>query len=667
MAGTTTSCNEMGIDIETYSSVDLMHSGVHAYCGAPDFDILLFGYTFDGKTVDVLDLTARKLPQSIIRALFDTRIIKTAYNAKFELLCLETYLGKTLDVNSWSDTQAIGMYNSYPASLANITKAMGFGADKKKDSRGKALIRFFSVPCTPTKANGFKTRNMPTDYPEKWKEYIEYNRQDVVAEQAVRDKLRGLFPPHFEKEIWNLDREINNNGILPHMPLVKKAIDVNTKLKSQLQGECTAITGIENPNSVIQLRSWVEERLGHEITGLAKEEVSALLDDPKTPADVRRVLTIRQLTGKSSIAKYQKIIDTKAPDGRCHDLFQYYGATRTGRWAGRNIQLQNLPRNSIDNLDEVRAEIIEKPYEELLQKYENLPSIVSQLIRTAFIAPPGSRYIIADFSAIEARVIAWLAGESWRQEAFKNGEDIYCASASQMFHVPVVKHGINGHLRQKGKVAELALGYGGGPHALITMGSRAQGLDDEELPEIVSSWRAASPKIVQMWRNCEKAARYVISGKYPAVKICNGRLRFHINRNIMFIELPSGRHIAYLSPQLAEGHFGHDAITYKGLSEAKKNSYVGGGRWQRIETYGGKITENIVQAVARDCLAVAMLRLQKAGYKIVMHVHDEVICEMPNGEKSLQDAIQIMCAPASWNEGLILNADGFENEYYMKD
>lgn len=655
------------IDIETYSSVNLVKSGVHAYVGAPDFTILLFGFAINDNPVTVIDLTAGALPKEVVQALTMDSYLKTAYNATFEITCLNKFLGTRLPDEQWSDTQAIGMYNSYPTSLDAITKVMGFGDDTRKDARGKSLIRYFSIPCTPTKANGYRTRNMPADAPDKWAEYIEYNRQDVIAERTVRKRLVGLHPPESERQVWRLNKKINDTGILPHLPLVKDAIYLNTRLKSSLFGEAKGITGLANPNSVIQLRNWLENRLGEELAGLNKEAVKELLLRKGLPADVRRVLRIRALTGKSSIAKYQKILDVKAPDGRCHDLFQYYGAVRTGRWAGRQIQLQNLPRNKIDNLDEVRNEIMSESYNFLINKYDNLPDIVSQLLRTVFIAPPGYRYIVADFSAIEARVIAWLAGEKWRQEAFKNGEDIYCASASQMFGVPVVKNGINGELRSKGKVAELALGYGGGANALITMGSRAQGLSDDELPGIVSSWREASPAIVKMWRNCEKAVRMVITGKAHKVWICGHKIMFHIHGNSLFAELPSGRHLVYLNPALTEGKFGHDAITYKGLRETTKGGVPGAGHWQRIGTYGGKITENLVQAVARDCLAEAMLRLDDAGYKIVMHVHDEVIAEMPEDCGSLDEMIAIMCQSVLWNDGLILNAAGFENPYYMKD
>lgn len=646
----------LAIDLETYSDNPIQY-GVHRYVDTPAFEILLLGYAFDDEPVEVADLTTEGVPARVRQALFDNSVTKTAFNANFEITCLRTLYPDMPDT-SWECSSVLALYNSLPTGLANVAKILKLGDDQQKDTRGKALIRYFSLPCKPTKANGGRTRNRPSDAPDKWAEYIEYNRQDVVVERAIRRRLLVMKPPEAEHRLWLLDRKINDAGCAVDQTLVRHAIQMHDAYRERLLTEAAALTGLDNPNSVPQLLNWVESRLGREVEGLAKKKVEELLAGD-IPADVRRMLRIRQLLGKTSIKKYNAMDHSVAHDDRIHDLFQFYGASRTGRWAGRNVQLQNLPRNSLADLDTARRVVQDGDLDTLELLYDNVPDTLSQLIRTALVPSPGKRFIVADFSAIEARVIAWLAGEQWRMDVFANGGDIYCASASAMFHVPVEKHGVNGHLRQKGKVAELALGYGGGPPALIQMGALAQGLTEDELPDIVKKWRKASPSIVRFWYNVDNAAKQVIrTGRPQRLKQCNVRLqRAH---GALLIELPSGRRLVYIHPRIGTNRFGRDSITYMGTEQNSR-------KWTRLETYGGKLVENIVQAVARDCLAYAMAKLDEAGYKIVMHVHDEVILEMPKGEGSLEDAVRIMTQNADWNQRLILNADGFESDYYKKD
>jgi DNA polymerase len=648
----------LAIDLETFSDNDIRY-GVHKYVDTPAFEIMLFGYSFDGEPVTVIDCTQETVPERVLNGLSDPDITKTAFNANFELACLtKLYPGQVHD-EQWECSSILSFYNSLPAGLANVAKILKLGDDKQKDARGKALINYFAKPCKPTKANGGRTRNMPMDAPDKWATYMEYNRQDVVVEMAIRRRLLGMRPPEQEHRLWLIDRAINNAGCAINRTLVDNAIRMNTSYREMLTDKAQRLTGLENPNSVLQLREWLEKRLGHELESLDKKAVSGMLDDPDIPADVKNVLRIRQLLGKTSIKKYEAMANSATADGRVHDLFQFYGAARSGRWAGRNVQLQNLPRNSMPDLDTARNTVIGGDLDELELLYDNVPDTLSQLVRTALVPSDGCRFVVADFSAIEARVIAWLAGEKWRMDVFKDGGDIYCASASSMFHVPVVKHGINGDLRQKGKVAELALGYGGGPHALITMGALEKGLTEEELPDIVSKWREASPKIIKFWYDVDNAAKVAIKTGKP-VRLKQQGLILHVLHGALLIELPSGRHLVYIHPRLGTNRFGSESITYMGINQYSR-------KWERLETYGGKLVENITQAVARDCLGAAMIRLEDAGYRIVMHVHDEVICDMPKGKGSLDDAVRIMCKNEDWNQGLIMNADGFESNYYMKD
>lgn len=649
----------LAIDLETYSSNNIKYS-VYKYVEAPDFEILLFAYAFDDDPVRVVDLAqGETLPDDVKAALYDKDVIKTAFNANFEINCLRKYF-PDLPEEQWECDRILSLYNSYPPHLAAVAKAMHFDEDRQKDTRGKALIRYFCLPCKPTKANGGRTRNYPKDAPDKWDIFKEYNRQDVVVERAIRDKLVNLRPPDFEHENWLIDQAINRNGIMVNQALVDNAIRLSGEYREKLLARAMEITGIDNPNSPLQVKGWLEERLGCAVDSLSKAAVADMLAED-IPGDVREMLSIRQKISKSSIKKYDAMRMAACQDSRIRGMFQFYGAARTGRFAGRIVQLQNLPRNSMPDLDLARNMVLDGDLEALEMCYDDVQDVLSQLIRTALEAPPGKRFIVADFSAIEARVIAWLAGEEWEMKAFAEGKDIYCATASAMFGVPVVKHGVNGELRQKGKVAVLACGYGGGIGALKAMGADKMGLTDEELQTVVRKWREASPHIVKLWADVENAAMNAVSGIPTMIKQKN--LHFHVEDDALYIELPSGRHLVYLHPHLGQNRFGSDAILYTGLGGSKTTA----GRWGTLETYGGKLSENLVQAIARDCLCAAMKRLTDAGYKICAHIHDEVILEMPEGKGSLDGAVRIMCQNEPWNEGLVMNADGFEANYYQKD
>ena len=649
----------LAIDLETYSSNNIKYS-VYKYVEAPDFEILLFAYAFDDDPVRVVDLAqGETLPDDVKAALYDKDVLKTAFNANFEINCLRKYF-PDLPEEQWECDRILSLYNSYPPHLAAVAKAMHFDEDRQKDTRGKALIRYFCLPCKPTKANGGRTRNYPKDAPDKWRVFKEYNRQDVVVERAIRDKLVNLRPPDFEHENWLIDQAINRNGIMVNQTLVDNAIRLSGEYREKLLARATEITGLDNPNSPLQVKGWLEERLGRAVDSLSKAAVADMLAED-IPGDVREMLSIRQKISKSSIKKYDAMRNAACEDSRIRGMFQFYGAARTGRFAGRIVQLQNLPRNSMPDLDLARNMVLDGDLEALEMCYDDVQDVLSQLIRTALEAPPGKRFIVADFSAIEARVIAWLAGEEWEMKAFAEGKDIYCATASAMFGVPVVKHGVNGELRQKGKVAVLACGYGGGIGALKAMGADKMGLTDDELQTVVRKWREASPHIVKLWADVENAAMNAVSGIPTTIKLKN--LHFHVEDDALYIELPSGRHLVYLHPHLGKNRFGSDAILYTGLGGSKTTA----GRWGTLETYGGKLSENLVQAIARDCLCAAMKRLTDAGYKICAHIHDEVILEMPEGKGSLDDAVRIMCQKEPWNEGLVMNADGFEAKYYQKD
>lgn len=813
----------LAIDLETYSSNDIKYS-VYKYVEAPDFEILLFAYAFDDDPVRVVDLAqGETLPDDVKAALYDKNVLKTAFNANFEINCLKKYF-PDLPEEQWECDRILSLYNSYPPHLAAVAKAMHFDEDRQKDTRGKALIRYFCLPCKPTKANGGRTRNYPKDAPDKWESFKKYNRQDVVVERAIRDKLVNLRPPDFEHENWLTDQTINRNGIMVNRTLVDNAIRLSGEYREKLLARAMEITDLDNPNSPLQVKGWLEGRLGHTVDSLSKAAVADMLAED-IPGDVREMLSIRQKISKSSIKKYDAMRMAACQDSRIRGMFQFYGAARTGRFAGRIVQLQNLPRNSMPDLDLARNMVLDGDLEALEMCYDDVQDVLSQLIRTALEAPPGKRFIVADFAAIEARVIAWLAGEEWEMKAFAEGKDIYCATASAMFGVPVVKHGVNGELRQKGKVAVLACGYGGGIGALKAMGADKMGLTDDELQTVVRKWREASPHIVKLWADVENAAMNAVSGIPTTIR--QKSLHFHVEDDALYIELPSGRHLVYLHPHLGQNRFGSDAILYTGLGGSKTTA----GRWGTLETYGGKLVENClaqgtlvltdrglvpiekvskdtlvwdgvffvrhegvinnglqdcitvdglsmtpdhrvltekgwmpcvetqglnwadvrlphrhqadksslavlrqddkrtsrrvgnrhdnamlstgpqlaagividktkckkrvydirncgprhrfavydpetkkvrlvhncVQAIARDCLCAAMKRLTDAGYKICAHIHDEVILEMPEGKGSLDGAVRIMCQNEPWNEGLVMNADGFEAKYYQKD
>jgi DNA polymerase len=646
----------LSIDIETYSSVDLPSCGVYAYASAPDFEILLFGYAIDDGSVKVVDLSqGEEIPESVISDLFNPEVLKTAYNANFERTCLAKRFGKPMPPEQWECSAAHALTLGLPGYLDGVAKALKL--QQQKDSAGKALIRYFCMPCKPTKKNGGRTRNLPEHDPKKWEQFKEYCAQDVEVERDLRYKLSQYPMRKKERKIWELDQKINDSGVLVDMQLVENAIACDEAYQESYFQEAQKLTGLENPNSVAQLKGYIKETTGETVKSLNKEKVAEMLEETKCET-VKRVLALRQKMGKTSIKKYQAMERSVCPDGRVRGLFQYYGANRTGRWAGRLVQVQNLPRNSMPDLDLARQLLKAREFELLELFYDSVPEVLSQLIRTALIPSPGCRFIVSDFSAIEARVIAWLAGEDWRMKVFRSHGKIYEASASQMFKVPIEKITKGSPLRQKGKIAELALGYGGAAGALKAMGALEKGLKEEELPGLVDTWRTANPAIVQFWWDIGNAAMDAVKNK-STVQVHHG-IEFSYESGGLFLKLPSGRRLCYVQPQIKPHHkFNKPTVTFMGTEQ--------GSNWGRIETYGPKLVENIVQATARDCLADALLRLDKAGYKIVMHVHDEAVLEMPDDEGSVEEACEVMAQPLKWAPDLPLPADGFETGYYMKD
>lgn len=646
----------LSIDLETYSDVDLGNCGVYRYVEG-DFHILLFAYAFDDEDVEIIDLACgEELPQEVKEAIFDETVIKAAWNAQFERTCLSQYFGVRLSPDSWQCSMVWAASLSLPLALKNAALVLKTG--EQKDKAGEALIKYFSVPCRPTKANGERTRNLPGHAPEDWQRFKDYCRQDVRTERDIRHKLENFPLKDSEWDFYHMDQRINDRGILIDRTLVEQAITCDLMLTEEMTKKAYELTGLENPNSVSQLKGWLEER-GIEVDSLGKKNVAALikdLDKNSVDAEALNMMKLRLQMAKSSVKKYQAADRYICKDGRAHGLFQFSGANRTQRWAGRGIQLQNLPQNHISTLDEARELLKIGAFDTLELVYGNTPDILSQLIRTMLIPKPGHIFIVCDFSAIEARVLAWLAGEQWRIDAFNHGEDIYCASASQMFGVPVVKHGINGELRQKGKVAELACGYGGAAGALISMGALDQGLKETELPGIIESWRTANPHIVQFWWDLEKAA--IDTAKDHKDRTV-GRIGFRYSANTLWMVLPSGRRLAYLKPKLQPNRFGKMALTYEGVGASNK--------WCRIEQYGGRATENCCQATARDLLAEAMWRMELAGLNIVGHVHDEVILEVPEGTVTVEDVSSIMNQNPSWADGLPLSSSGYWGRYYFKD
>ena len=640
----------ISIDLETYSSVDLGKSGVYKYAESEDFEILLFAYSLNDEKVQVIDLASGDIiPEEILSALSDESIEKWAFNANFERVCLSRFLGKRLKPQGWHCTMIWAAYLGLPLSLEKVGEVLKL--DKQKMNEGKALIRYFSIPCKPTKTNGMRTRNLPHHDLEKWSTFKEYNQRDVETEMAIKKKLSAFPMPQSEWENYWIDQNINDRGILIDEILVDSAIKFNEILREENMDRAIELTGLENPNSPLQLKEWLNKK-GLEIDSLAKKDVESALKNAE--GDIKEVLELRQELSKSSVRKYDAMKNVKGKDNRARGLIQFYGANRTGRYSGRLIQVQNLRRNNLKDLDLARSLVKNRDFETMEILYESPSDILSQLIRTAFIPKEGTRFIISDFSAIEARVLAWLAGEQWVLDAFENGEDIYCRTASRMFGVPIEKHGINGHLRQKGKIATLACGYQGALGALKAMGGIEMGLSEDELQSIVDSWREANPNIVSLWWDIDSVVKRVVKTR---TKEEYKNLVISYEKGILFIELPSKRSLAYPKAKIGTNRFGGESIVYEGI--------VVGNKWDKIESYGGKFVENIVQAIARDILAEAMMRLEKKGFNIVMHIHDEVVIE--SDSSSIEEINEIMSLVPSWAHGLILDADGFESEFYKKD
>ena len=641
---------KLSIDLETYSSVDLGKSGVYKYAESEDFEILLFAYSIDDGEVKVIDLASGEIiPEEILAALSDESIEKWAFNANFERVCLSIFLGERLNPQGWYCTMIWAAYLGLPLSLEKVGEVLKL--DKQKMNEGKALIRYFSIPCKPTKTNGMRTRNLPHHDLEKWSTFKEYNQRDVETEMAIKKKLSAFPVPQFEWENYWIDQNINDRGILIDEVLVDSAIKLDEILREENMDRAIELTGLENPNSPLQLKEWLNKR-GLEIDSLAKKDVESALKNAE--GDIKEVLELRQELSKSSVRKYDAMKNVKGKDNRARGLIQFYGANRTGRYSGRLIQVQNLRRNNLKDLDLARSLVKNRDYETMEILYESPSDILSQLIRTAFIPKEGTRFIISDFSAIEARVLAWLAGEKWVLDAFETGEDIYCRTASRMFGVLVEKHGVNGHLRQKGKIATLACGYQGALGALKAMGGIEMGLSEDELQSIVDSWREANPNIVSLWWDIDSVVKRVVKTRS---KEGYKNLVISYEKGILFIQLPSKRRLAYPKAKIGMNRFGGESIVYEGI--------VVGNKWDKIESYGGKFVENIVQAIARDILAEAMMRLEQKGFNIVMHIHDEVVIE--SDSSSIEEVNQIMSLVPSWAPGLILDADGFESEFYKKD
>ena len=660
------------VDIETFSSVDISKSGAFKYMEAPDFEIILIAYAWDDGPVHVVEPAKAYLfaPGAdeqayydlldVSNALQDPDVVKVAHNSAFERAAFTKWLRKDMPPEQWEDTMILAAYNGLPMSLDNAGAALQLKDQKIKE--GTTLISYFCKPCKPTIANKGRTRNLPSHAPDKWKRFVEYCRRDVEVCQAIYYRLNSYPVTDFEHEVWALDARINERGVLVDMDLAQAAIDVDEAFKAEHLEELQALTGLDNPNSVSQLKEWLEG-VGLSVDSLNKATV-AELKRAAIDLTTRRVLELRSLLGKTSTKKYEAMVNAAGEDDRVRGITQYYGAGRTGRWAGRLVQLQNLPQNHLDDIGTVREIVRAKDLETLEMLYDSVPDVLSQLIRTAFVAKPGHTFLVSDYAAIEARVIAYLAGEKWRMDVFAEGGDIYCSSASQMFKVPVVKHGVNGHLRQKGKVAELACGYGGGVSALKAFGADKMGLTESEMQDIVTQWRAASPTIPKLWRDVERAAKRALQNPGGRFNVSrpdgSGFLHPRIvsywkDADALRCLLPSGRVLTYWGARLDND----GKICFMGQNQTTR-------KWEKTDTWGGKLVENIVQAVARDCLAVAMVRLDKAGFDIVFSVHDEVIVEAPIGSK-WEDVAEIMGEPIDWAPGLLLRGDGYETPYYRKD
>lgn len=657
----------ISIDLETYSDVDLQKCGVYKYAQSENFEILLFGYSVDGGEVTVVDLAqGENIPDEIVKALTDESVTKWAFNAAFERVCLSEYLrryyekdfrsysinedtvGDYLDPSSWKCSMIWSAYMGLPLSLAGAGAVLGLS--EQKLTEGKDLIRYFCVPCKPTKVNGGRTRNLPLHDTEKWEMFKKYNKRDVEVEMSIQEKLSKFPVPEFVWEEYHLDQEINDRGIALDMAVVKNAILFDSKSKAVLSDKMQELTGLDNPNSVQQMKQWLADN-GLNMDSLGKKEVAEVLKT--APEPLQTVLSLRQQLAKSSVKKYQAMENAVCKDGRARGMFQFYGANRSGRWAGRLIQLQNLPQNHITDLAEARSLVEQGNYDAMNMLYDDIPDTLSQLIRTAFVPRKGMKFIVSDFSAIEARVLSYLAGEKWRADVFASGGDIYCASASQMFHVPVEKHGQNSRLRQKGKIAELALGYGGSVGALKSMGALEMGLAEEELQPLVDMWREANPNIVKFWWEVDRAVKKAVKERMPS-KV--GSVSFSYKSGMLFIGLPSGRNLSYVKPKMCVNQFGSEAVTYEGVGGTKK--------WERIESYGPKFVENIVQAISRDILMYAMRTLSHCF--ICGHVHDELIIECDK-RVSLATICEQMGRTPPWIDGILLRADGYECNFYKKD
>ena len=643
----------LSIDLETYSDQPLAKTGVYRYVESPDFEILLFAYSVDGGPVQQIDLACgEKIPSEVLSALEDETVTKWAFNANFERICLSRFLdyptGDYLEPDSWKCSMVWAAYMGLPLSLEGTGAVLGL--EKQKLSEGKDLIKYFCQPCAPTKSNGQRTRNLPKHSLDKWLAFKRYNIRDVETEMSIQARLSKYPVPNSVWEEYHLDQEINDRGVGLDMELVRQAIQMDGRSRSELTQAMKELTSLDNPNSVQQMKQWLADN-GVETDTLGKKAVAELLKT--APPQLQKVLTLRQQLAKSSVKKYQAMETAVCADGRARGMFQFYGANRTGRWAGRIIQMQNLPQNHLDDLSEARGLVRAGNFDALETLYEDVPDTLSQLIRTAFVPQENRKFIVADFSAIEARVIAWLAGEKWRQDVFAAGKDIYCASASHMFGVPVEKHGVNGHLRQKGKIAELALGYGGSVGALKAMGALEMGLSEDELPALVSAWRQANPKIVQFWWAVDRAVMDAVTRKTTTK---THGIVFSARNGMLFITLPSGRSLAYVKPKIGTNKFGGDCITYEGVGGTKK--------WERLDSYGPKFVENIVQATSRDILCYAMRTLRCCS--IVMHIHDEVVIEADR-RMSLQAVCDQMGRTPPWAKGLRLRANGYETDFYKKD
>ena len=639
------------MDIESFSDVDLIKCGVYAYADSPAFEILLFAYSFDGGETQIIDLAqGEKLPAEVEDAIFDVSVTKTAYNANFERTCLSKYFGRYIPPESWHCSAVQAAMLALPRSLEDVGRVLGL--DEQKMKEGKELIRYFCVPCKPAKANGGRTRNLPCHAPEKWELFKTYCKRDVDVEKSIRRKLHNFPIPESEMELYRLDQRINDRGVLVDMGLVEQAIACERLHKEVVTKRAYELTGLENPNSVAQLKGWLGDK-GMEAESLSKKAVADMIAE--TDGEVEELLRLRLLMAKTSVKKYEAMERSVCSDGRVHGLLQFYGANRTGRFAGRLVQIQNLPQNHLPDLELARDLVKQGRFEDIELLYDSTPNVLSELIRTAFIPKPGCRFVVADFSAIEARVLAWLSGEQWRLDVFTSHGKIYEASASAMFHVPMEEITKGSPLRQKGKLAELGLGFGGAAGALISMGALDMGLTEDELPPLVAAWRKANPHITQFWWDVDAAAVKAVTEKQ---KTKVGKIIFEYKSGILFITLPSGRKLSYVKPRMAVNRFGRDGLTYEGISENKK--------WSRIETYGPKLVENIVQGTARDLLAEAMLRVEKKGYPIVMHCHDEIIAEVPEGSGSVDEMCEIMAVQPKWAAGLPLRADGYSCSFYQK-